>query len=327
LHNRQNLQKQSTIAEKVSCTGVGLHSGRPTQLTLRPARADTGIVFLLRDRAGVTEVPACPAAVSSTANATCLAGPRAAGSPLRPGESERRSVATVEHLLAALYALRVDNVIVEIEGAEVPALDGSALPFVELLHAAGIYEQGALRACLRVDRPLEVVDGERSVRLEPADGFAIDYVIDFAHPAIGRQRCEIPSLDPHVFEHEIAGARTFGFLDEAEALWQSGLARGGSLENTVVVGEPGVINPEGLRWPDEFVRHKVLDLIGDLALLGASIQGRVRVERGGHSLHHALIRALQESPDAWSMIVASEARGPGASAHRDGRPARLGAAR
>jgi UDP-3-O-[3-hydroxymyristoyl] N-acetylglucosamine deacetylase len=318
------LQKQRTIAGKASCAGIGLHSGQEARLTLRPARADTGIVFLRRGLSGAIEIPARPSAVCSTANATCLAGPPPAGTPIEAGWTERHGVATVEHLMAALHAARIDNLIVEVDGPEVPALDGSALPFVKLLNAADIFEQNAQRACLRIDRPIEVIDGERSARIEPAAHFEIDCEIDFEHSTIGRQRFEVPQLDPEFFEREIAGARTFGFFDEAEVLWQNGLARGGSLENIIVLGEEGVMNPEGLRWPDEFVRHKVLDLIGDLALLGIPIRGRVRVRRGGHSLHHRLIRAIQENPDAWCVVAGKEVPSRSASEPSRDRSLRLG---
>jgi len=176
----------------------------------------------------------------------------------------------------------------------VPVMDGSALPFIQLLEQAGFYEQDVPRPRLQVARRVEIVQAERRISIEPADHFAISYAIDFAHPAIGRQALEVPRLDAVVFEEEIAPARTFGFLDEVDALWRAGLARGGSLENTVVLDENEVVNPEGLRFPDEFVRHKVLDLIGDLALLGVRIDGHVRVERGGHALHQHLVAALLE---------------------------------
>jgi len=282
------VQQQRTIAEKVSCQGRGLHSGVPVQLILEPARADTGILFVRQDGGRSVEIPARASAVSSTNHATSLAR----------GDV---GVATVEHLLAALYALEIDNVIVELDGPEVPVMDGSAAPFLELIERAGVYGQSEPRSRLEVVRPVEVAVGERRISIEPAEGFQISYAVDFAHPAIGRQMFEIPRFGRAVFEDEIANARTFGFLEEVEALWRAGLARGGSLENTVVLDEAEVVNPEGLRFPDEFVRHKILDLIGDLALLGVRIEGHVRVERGGHSLHHQLVCALREDPSAWRL--------------------------
>lgn len=282
------MQRQQTIAEKVSCTGIGLHSGAPVQLTLLPARAGTGIVVVRSDRGRHVEIIARAASVHSTAFATTL------------GEGED-TVATVEHLLAALYGLGIDNARVVVEGPELPVMDGSAASFVYLVRSAGTFVQREPRTVLRFRKPLEVRDGERWIRIEPARDFRISYAIDFEHPAIARQELELASDDPDLFEREVAGARTFGFLREVRALWDAGLAKGGSLDNTVVLDDRQVVNPEGLRWSDEFVRHKVLDLIGDLALLGTRIQGHVRVERGGHSLHLQLVSAILANPDAWRL--------------------------
>ncbi|MCG8590891.1 MAG: UDP-3-O-acyl-N-acetylglucosamine deacetylase [Proteobacteria bacterium] len=280
--------QQHTIAEKVSCTGIGLHSGAPVELTLHPARADHGIVFVRRGGGASTEIPARPGAVHSTQHATTLG-------------VNGRTIGTVEHLLAALYGLHIDNVRIEVNGPEVPVMDGSASPFVYLLRSAGLYPQRRRRALLRIRRPVEVRAGERRIRIEPAKQLEIDYGIDFAHPVIGRQRLRLRRIDPASFERELAPARTFGFLDEVSVLWRSGLARGGSLDNTVVLDERRVVNPAGLRSPDEFVRHKALDLLGDLALLGLPVQGRVVVERGGHAVHQRLIAALLARPDAWQI--------------------------
>jgi len=283
------LHQQCTIAEKVSCTGPGLHSAVPVQLTLHPARAGCGVVLLRRDGGRGIEIPVRPTAVSSTSHATTLAC----------GEVK---VATVEHLLAALHGLGIDNVQIEVDGPEVPVMDGSAAAFVHLLQRAGVYPQREQRAVLQVIEPVEIVEAERRISIEPDTGFRISYAIEFAHPAIGRQELAVAHLDAATFVREIACARTFGFLDEVNELWRAGLARGGSLQNTVVLDGQQVLNPEGLRWPDEFVRHKVLDLIGDLSLLGSRIQGHVRVERGGHSLHHRLVRALLATPAAWRIV-------------------------
>lgn len=283
-----SLQRQQTIAEKVSCTGIGLHSGAPVQLTLLPARAGTGIVVVRSDRGRSVEIPARASSVHSTAFATTL------------GEGED-TVATVEHLLAALYGLGIDNARVVVEGPELPVMDGSAASFVYLIQSAGVFVQRATRPLLRFRKPIEVRDGERWIRIEPARDFRISYAIDFEHPAIARQELHLAAGDPAVFEHELAGARTFGFLSEVRALWDAGLANGGSLENTVVLDDERVVNPEGIRWPDEFVRHKALDLIGDLALLGTRLQGHVRVERGGHSLHLQMVSAILANPDAWRL--------------------------
>lgn len=262
-----------------------MHGGGSVALVLRSAPAGTGVVF----RAGGSgEIPARAQAVSATTHATTLS-------------HGKDSVSTVEHLLASLHARQIDNVQIELDGAEVPIMDGSALPFVQLLRHAGVRRQSALRPQLRIVRPLEVVDGERRIAVEPGEGLTLSCTIDFAHPAIGRQSMTIESLTAEVFEREIAPARTFGFLEDADALRQAGLAQGASLENTVVLDERGVVNPDGLRWPDEFVRHKLLDLIGDLSLLGHPIHGCIRVERGGHALHHRFVRALLESPESWRV--------------------------
>jgi UDP-3-O-[3-hydroxymyristoyl] N-acetylglucosamine deacetylase len=281
---------QRTIAEKVSCTGIGLHTGKPVQLTLHPARADSGIVFVRTDLAHPVEIPATPAALSRTHLATTLGC----------GDA---TIDTVEHLLAAVHGLGIDNVRIEVDGPEVPGMDGSAASFAFLLRAAGLFEQASRRRVLRVQRPIEVRDGERWIRVEPARGLRISYAIDFEHPLIGRQRLRDLVVDEGGFERELARARTFGFAEQVAALWRAGRARGASLDNTVVLGGDRILNRGGLRFPDEFVRHKALDLVGDLALLGARLQGHVRVERGGHALHQRLVMALATA-DAAQRAVA-----------------------
>ncbi len=280
--------QQRTIAAKVSCAGIGLHTGVPVELTLRPARASTGIVFVRRSGPDVVEIPARPSTVSSTSHATTLT-------------HEGVSVSTVEHLLAALNALGVDNARVELDGPEVPVMDGSAAKFVELVRSAGLFVQPEPRAVLRIRRPIEVIDGNRSIRIEPSRYFLISYAVDFEHPAILRQEYGIARMGPRVFERELSEARTFGFLDEVATLWQAGLARGGSLDNTVVLDSERVMNTGGLRWPDEFVRHKMVDLLGDLALLGLPLRGHVKVERGGHALHQSLVQKILHEPESWRL--------------------------
>jgi UDP-3-O-[3-hydroxymyristoyl] N-acetylglucosamine deacetylase len=277
---------QRTIAEKISCTGIGLHSGAPVQLTLHPARANTGVVFVRTDLAHPVEIPARPESVTSTSYATTL------------GRGDA-TVSTVEHLLSALYSLGIDNVRIEVDGPEVPVMDGSAASFVFLIRAAGIFDQSSPRRVLRVRRIVEVRDGDRSIRIEPARRLRVSYSVDYAHPAIGRQALEGLDVDAESFEREICRARTFGFLHEVEALWRGGLARGGNLDNTVVMDDQRVLNRDGLRWPDEFVRHKILDLVGDLALVGMPVQGHVIAERGGHALHQQLVAKLLSTPRAW----------------------------
>jgi len=252
-------------------------------------------VFVRRDGGQAPiEIPARPGSVTSTSHATSL-GHDGAG------------ISTVEHLLAALYALGIDNVRIEADGPEIPVMDGSAASFVQLVRSAGVFRQIEPRSVLRIRKPIELVDGERRIRIEPHRCFRISYAVDFVHPAIGRQELEIPRMDSQVFEQELARARTFGFLEEVNALWKRGLARGGSLENTVVLDSHRILNQGGLRWPDEFVRHKVLDLLGDLALIGMPILGHVSVERGGHGLHQALVRKIVEHPEAWLVTGGDEA--------------------
>ena len=280
---------QQTITEKVSCTGIGLHSGAPVHLTLFPARADSGIVFVRIDTPVPTEIPARAAEVASTAFATTL------------GRGDA-TVATVEHLLAALFGLGIDNVRIEVDGPELPVMDGSAAPFVYLIRSAGIFTQREPRHALQVTQKLEVIDGDRRISVEPARECRVDYAVEFDHPAIRRQEFHMGTVDAHHFEREISAARTFGFLAEVRELWKAGLGRGGSLENAVLLDEEKVVNPDGLRWKDEFVRHKVLDLFGDLALLGMPIQGHLRVERGGHALHQKFVSEVLANPDAWEIV-------------------------
>lgn len=300
--------QQTTIARTVRWHGVGLHSGEPASVEVRPAPAGTGLVFAVTDADGAaeSEIPARPDAVHSTTRATTLAA-----SP-RP---DAPRVATVEHLLAALFVLGIHNARIAVRGGEIPALDGSAAPFVARLRRAGARVLAEVRRELEVTRELEISNGDRWIRIAPGEGLRIDYSIDFAHPRVGRQRHVLESLDPILFESELAPARTFGFAAEVEALRAQGLARGGDYSNTVVLGDDGLLNPGGLRFPDEFVRHKLLDLLGDLALVGAEIHARITVEKGGHGLHHALVRALAEGSD---LVVPRTACSPAPARRRAG---------
>ena len=278
---------QKTISEKATCTGVGLHSGAATHLALYPARPGTGIVFARTDLADSPEIPARRTALTSTRLATTL------------GRGEA-TVGTVEHLLAAVVALGIDNLRVEVDGPEIPVMDGSSAPFVTLLREAGVFDQRVARRVIRMRKPISIRDGDRVIRVSPAPRLSVSYFVEYPHPAIGKQRIEV-AVDGASFEREIARARTFGFLHEVEALWRGGLARGGTLDNTVVLDERTVVNPAGLRFPDEFVRHKVLDLVGDLALLGMPLIAHVDVERGGHALHQQLVERILASPEAWTI--------------------------
>lgn len=282
------MYQQRTLAEKVSCTGLGLHTGAPVRLKLHPARVDAGIRFVRRGAQATHEIVANPHAVSATSFATTL------------GHGDA-SVSTVEHLLAALYAMGVSNATIEVDGPEVPVMDGSAASFVHLIKSAGVYEQHEPQPAIRIDKTIEWSDGDRCISISPARHFQISYAIDFAHPVIGAQHFELDRLKPTSFEEEVARARTFGFLEDVNAMRRAGLARGGSLANTVVLDAAKVMNPGGLRFRDEFVRHKVLDLIGDLSLLGKPIHGHVRVSRGGHATHHELVLEILRREDAWSL--------------------------
>jgi UDP-3-O-[3-hydroxymyristoyl] N-acetylglucosamine deacetylase len=295
--------RQRTLLKPIGCTGVGLHSGARVEMELSPAPEDSGIVFYRRD-AGV-EIPARFACVSDTRLATQLAA------PLAP---EIR-VGTVEHILAALAALGVDNAAITLDGPEVPILDGSAAPFVFLLDCAGIAEQDAPRRELTILRPVSVTDGAAFVELLPhagpsfAQGMAMEVSIDFSAPAIGRQALSL-DLTEASFRREIAAARTFTTADAIAGLREAGLARGGSLENAVVVEKARVLNPAGLRMPDEFVRHKLLDAVGDLSLAGLAIRGRFRAHRSGHTLNRRLLEVLFATPDAYRIGTALPALEP-----------------
>ncbi len=272
-----------TLARSVSLEGAGLHGGRRSRVTLRPAEPGAGLVFELGPRRD--PLPATAESVVSTRSATTL-GRGAGRAAIR--------LATVEHLLAALHGLAVDDARIEVDGDELPTLDGCAARWVRLLLAAGRAPQRQRREPLRLARTLELRDGSAWIRAEPAEGLRITCAIDVPHPALGRQRVHVAALEPERFARDIAPARTFGFLRDAEALHAAGLARGADLDNTLVFDDAKALNPGGLRWPDEPCRHKTLDLIGDLALLGRPLHAHVTVERGGHALHVALVRALSE---------------------------------
>ncbi|MFQ5877513.1 MAG: UDP-3-O-acyl-N-acetylglucosamine deacetylase [Acidobacteriota bacterium] len=278
---------QQTLARAVRIEGTGLHSAAGVRLKLLPAGADSGIIFERTDAAGV-EIPASHAFLRSSRYATTLA---------RDGVE----VSTVEHLLSALSGLGVDNARIEIDGPEVPILDGSALPFVRAIRSAGLRRLGTPRRRLSLLRPISVRMGGKEILALPANEFEATYAIDFPHPAIGYQAVTTRITEER-YADSIAAARTFCLLSEVEAMRRSGLARGGSLSNALVVGEVGVMNGT-LRYRDEFVRHKVLDLIGDLALLGAPLRAHVIVFKGGHELHAALIARILRERSAWSLAA------------------------
>jgi UDP-3-O-[3-hydroxymyristoyl] N-acetylglucosamine deacetylase len=284
---------EHTLASQVQCTGIGLHSGRPVKLGLRPAAAGTGVLFVRTDSALRTRFPARDEWVVDTNLATTL------------GKGTER-LATIEHLLAALAGLGVDNCTVEVDGPELPIMDGSAAPFVYLVELAGLKPQRRMRRRLVIRKPIEVRDGQRSVRVLPSRDFKLSVAIDYPHVSIGRQELRELRLSPGSFAREIAPARTFGFLRDVQGLQARGLALGGSLANAIVLDDEAVLNREGLRFRDEFVRHKALDLIGDLALLGLPLQGHVKAVCSGHGLHRALVAEIRANPGCWTVEGSSE---------------------
>lgn len=280
--------RQKTVHTTATMRGVGLHTGQPIDLTLRPAPPDTGIVFNRVDIDRGALIEARAENVIDMTRATTLG----AGS-IRIG--------TVEHLLSALRGLGVDNVYADVSGAELPAGDGSAAPFVELILRAGVRTQRQHKRIAVMRSPVEVREGDAYARLSPAPRFTIDCDIAFDHPTIGAQRLSVDFTSTS-YQREIADARTFCFLREVEWLRSKGLARGGSFDNCIVVDERGVMNPGGLRRADEFVRHKVLDAVGDLALLGMSLIGKLECHKAGHALHHQLLRALRTEQGAYEVV-------------------------
>ena len=274
-----------TLRREVGCTGIGLHSGKPVRLRLLPAPAEHGITFRRTD-VGV-DIPARLESLGEQDHATTLT---------RDGVS----VGTVEHLLSALFGLGIDDAIVEVDGPEIPILDGSAAPFVILVHEAGLKPWNVARQYLEVLQPVEMVRGGKMARLSPSSHFEISYSIGFDHPLLRHQSLRL-RLTPRTFAEGIAPARTFGFLREVETLRRHGLALGGSLDNAVVISETGVLNNK-LRFEDEFVRHKILDAVGDLALMGHPILGHFEATKAGHALHAAVARKLVETPGAWRLV-------------------------
>lgn len=274
------MNRQTTIAKEASVSGVGVHTGKPAKLTVRPAGEGTGVVFVRTDVTdGAADIPALATMVTTTELGTNMTN--AAGA----------SVATVEHFLAACAGLGIDNVVAELDGPELPILDGSSRPFVEMLDRAGVKVQAAPKRVLKILKPVEVRQGAKFARLSPAEGFTMNVLIDFASPAIGRQSISF-TMAPGAFARDVAWARTFGFAHQAEQLHAMGKGLGASMANTVVIENDRVINPDGLQAPDEFVRHKLLDVIGDLFLAGGTIEGLYEAEQPGHALNNQLLRAV-----------------------------------
>ena len=283
---------QTTLAKEVRVAGVGVHGGLPANLTLRPAAADTGVVFIRTDLPGRPAIPARADTVCDTRLATVI------------GDGAGATVATVEHLMSALAGLGVDNAIAEIDGPETPIGDGSAADFVAAIDRAGLADLDATRRYLEILQTVEIAAPGKRVALTPADRFEMSVEIIFEAAVIGRQTLEV-AVDSESFRREIAAACTFGFLAEVEQLRAAGLGRGASLDNTIVVDANRVMNPATLRRPDDFVRHKALDALGDLALVGHPILGRYEASCAGHALNNQLVRALLDRPDAWRLTTAA----------------------
>ncbi len=304
--------KQRTVKQLVKTTGVGLHSGTKVELTLRPAPVDTGIVFRRVDLSPVVEFPASALAVGDTRMASTL-------------ERGGAKVSTVEHLMSACAGLGIDNLLVDVTAEEIPIMDGSASSFVFLLQQAGLQEQAAAKKFIRIKKPVEVREGqgekEKWARLDPYDGFKLKFFIEFNHPAVDGtgQTAEVDfSVESYV--KEISRARTFGFMQDVETLRGIGLARGGSLENAIVMDEYRILNADGLRYENEFVRHKILDAIGDLYLVGHPLLASYSAHKSGHTLNNLLLRALLKQPEAYDIVSFDDlAVAPGSYVRQAGR--------
>lgn len=279
---------QRTLARNVECTGIGLHSGKKVNLTIKPAPVNHGIKFVRMDLPHKPVISAHFRNVVDTSLATTLG-------------ADGVIVSTVEHLMATFTGLSIDNALVEMDAYEAPIMDGSAEPFTAMLQGAGIKAQSGKRYTFVVKKPIEMEEGDKKVGLYPSNALKISYTIEFDHPLVKRQSYTI-SLTDSLFEKEISRARTFGFLDEVNYLKQNGFARGGSLENAVVLDQDKILNDEGLRYADEFVRHKVLDCIGDLSLLGMPFIGHIVAHKSGHTLNHALLRRFIDQKSCWETV-------------------------
>ncbi len=287
--------KQRTLKTTVQATGVGLHTGEKVYLTLRPAAIDSGIVFRRVDLPHSADIRAEAHAVHDTRLSTCL-------------EAHGTRVATVEHLMSALSGLGIDNAIVELTSSELPIMDGSAGTFIFLLQSAGLVEQPAAKKFMRIKKSVEIRDGDKWVRFDPYNGYKLCFTINFAHPVFANTRQSVTvDLGEHSYIKEVSRARTFGFMQDVENMRAQGLALGGNLDNAIVMDEYRVINPDGLRFEDEFVKHKVLDAIGDLYLLGHPLIGAFSGYKSGHALNNALCRALLADESSWEFVTFDKA--------------------
>ncbi|OIO61298.1 MAG: UDP-3-O-[3-hydroxymyristoyl] N-acetylglucosamine deacetylase [Alphaproteobacteria bacterium CG_4_10_14_0_2_um_filter_63_37] len=280
--------RQKTLKNSMRASGIGLHSGRKVNLTLRPAPVNTGVVFRRVDLPGAPLIPARADHVVDTMLCTVLG-------------NEHGRVGTVEHLMSALAGLQIDNVFIDIDGDEVPIMDGSSAPFVFLIQCAGIEEQKAPRLFIKIKKPFQVEAEGKVASFLPGEGFSIRFAIDFNHPMLRNQTAQV-RLNETSFIREVSRARTFGFLKEVETLQSMGLAQGGSLDNAIVIDDYRIVNEGGLRYPDEFVRHKILDSVGDLYLLGHPVIGVFEAERSGHALNNRLLRGLLADESAYDLV-------------------------
>lgn len=301
---------QKTLKSSIGCTGVGLHSGKKVTMSLNPAKPNTGIVFHRIDLAVEDRiVPARWDYVIDTLMATTI------------GNKSGACISTVEHLMAALAGCGIDNAIVEVDGAEVPVMDGSAAPFIFLVECAGMIEQNFPRKAIKIERPIEVGNADKFITATSSDTFSVKFEIDFKDTAVARQNLNMRLVNG-TFKTEIARARTFGFVHEVDALRKAGLALGGSLDNAVVINGDTILNGDGLRYEDEFVRHKILDCVGDLYLAGAPIIGQIDALRSGHTLNNQFLVSLFSDESSWSYVEMSDAAVPGV-AHSWGQESNL----
>ncbi|MCB1515145.1 MAG: UDP-3-O-acyl-N-acetylglucosamine deacetylase [Hyphomicrobiaceae bacterium] len=296
MSNRFFGARQTTIAREVELVGTGVHSGAPVSVILHPAEADAGLRFVVTENTRlVADIAADVRNVKNLTLCTVI------------GDENGVTVSTVEHLLAALRGLGIDNCFIEIDSKEVPIMDGSSAAFVEAIDEAGVRELGAPRKFIKVLKPIRVQDGDCWGELSPHTGFHLDVEIDFDTPVIGRQRLAF-EMSPGIFRNELSRARTFGFMSDVERLWKAGLALGANLNNTIAIGEGRILNRDGLRCPQEFVRHKMLDAVGDLSLAGHPLLGAYRSVRGGHRLNSYVLKALFADDTAWTMVQAPRVR-------------------
>jgi UDP-3-O-[3-hydroxymyristoyl] N-acetylglucosamine deacetylase len=291
--------RQRTIIEPVTCSGIGLHSGKPVNLTIKPAPVNHGIKFKRTDLPDSPSISALFNMVVDTSLATVIG-------------HDGFIVSTIEHLMASFAGLSVDNALVELDAYEVPVMDGSAGAFTSLINSSGIIEQDGPRHVFMIKEPIELTEGDKSVAIHPFSTFKITYTIDFEHPLIQRQTRSLNVSDEE-FEQDICRARTFGFLDDIEHLKRFGFAKGGSLENAVVMDKDGIVNTDGLRFSDEFVRHKILDCIGDFALLGMQILGHIVVHKSGHSFNHAFLKTIFDQKESWETRTIQDMAAPSAT--------------